>query len=232
MERAKNLLTLLAVGCLSMAASNIRTLTLRVPEGHDDITYDADRVSVNDLNHWLTLSPVLSQNTGLLVPEGVVSCDNQDSAYTNCGPKWSIWLNTSNATHNQERIQSRLVRLNHEEFPSDFRPIVDYFKAVQSFGLWLNQREIEFFRKRNLSLLEDEYPALHLDSKVTCSSELDAIRKSTDEISEWKLVIFQWHNCLWKQFTAATGGYPQAVWDQALKSRGIQEHLVVVEDAE
>jgi hypothetical protein len=44
--------------------------------------------------------------------------------------------------------------------------------------------------------------------------------------------IFQWHNGLWRKFAAAAGGYPHAVWDQALKSLGVQEHLVVVEDNE
>lgn len=227
---AKAFFVLAAAGCSHVVASNIKTVNIRVPEGHDEITYDADRVSLGDLKHWLTLSPVLSQNSDLLVPENVLSCYSQDAAYTNCGPRWSIWLNISNAMHTQEKIKDRLNRLNHEEFPPDFRPIVDYFRAVQSFGLWLNREEIEFFQTKNVSLLEKKYPALNLNPGSSCSSELDAVRKSTDEISEWKLVVFQWHNCMWKQFTAARGSYPQAVWDEALKSRGIRERLVVEEE--
>jgi hypothetical protein len=62
------LLSILAVS-LCVGASYVKILTLRVPEGHDDIFYDASRVNVKDLKHWLTLSPVLSQNDNFLYPE-------------------------------------------------------------------------------------------------------------------------------------------------------------------
>ena len=228
MRLVKTLLGL-AAACSCLAASDVKTLTIQVPEGHDEVTYDASRVSPEDLKHWLTLSPVLSQNTNLLVTESVLSCYVDDPAYQPCDPNPLI-LNASNAAHTQRRIGNRLDRLIHEQFPPDFQPIVNYFKAVQSFGLWTNEREIEFFRTKKVSSLENKYPSLKLDPEASCSSELDAIRKSTDEMSQWKLALFQWDTCMLKQFTAARGSYPQALWDDALRSRGIQEHVVVEEN--
>src|SRR5947209_2099621 len=106
-------------------------------------------------------------------------------------------------------------------------PIVDYFKTTQSFGLWANQQQIDFFKTRNTSVLERRYEPLHIDPKIACAQELDAVRKSTNEIAEWKLVKFKFSNCLNTQFRKAAGEYPQAVWDAALKKRGIRENLVV-----
>ena len=228
--RASNiLLVLAAAACSCLAVTDVTTLRIRVPEGHDEITYDASSVRAQDLKHWLMLSPVLSQNNDLLVPESVLSCYSDDPAYEHCDPN-SLLLNPSNAAHTQQRIQNRLSRLGRGKFPQDFLPIIDYFKAVQSIGLWLNQQEIEFFKTRNVSVLAKKYPSLNLEPKASCSRELEAIRSSTDEIGQGKLVLVDWHNCMWKQFTAARGSYPQAVWDQALRSRGVREQLVVEED--
>jgi hypothetical protein len=229
MRIVRGLLLLVAAWCSCIAATDIKTLSIRVPEGHDDVTYDADRVRLEDLKHWLTLSPVLSQNNNVLYPEEISACYVDDPAYEPCAGH-SIWLNAANAAHSQQRIRDRLSRLKRDGFQPDFWPIIDYLRTVQSFGLWVNQQQIEFFRTKSVPLLESKYPALHINPKASCSTELDSIRKSTDEISEWSLVIFEWHNCVWKQFTAAAGSYPQAVWEGALKSRGIREHLVVDED--
>lgn len=215
--------------CGHLAAGDMKTLIVPVPEGHDEVTYDASRIHLSELQQWLTLSPILSENNGLLVPQNVLSCDITDPRYKHCGNEWSIWLNAGNASATQERIRERLERLQTEQFPSDFSPIVDYFRAVQSFALWINQQEITFFDTRDVSLLESKYPTLNIDTKTACAKELDAIRKSSDEITEWKLVVFEWHNCVWKQFRARVGGYPQAAWDAALSARGIHEHLVVEE---
>ena len=76
-------------------------------------------------------------------------------------------------------------------------------------------------------MLERGYAPLHIDPKISCALEIDAVRKSTDEIAEWKLVKFKYLNCLWEQFRETAGDYPQAVWDAALKKRGIRESLVV-----
>jgi hypothetical protein len=206
------------------AHSEAKTLTIPVPEGRDEITYDASRIQLSDLQHLLVLSPILSQNTGLLLPPNIWSCDHDNPA-THCGSGW--WFDAGNAKYAQDNVRKNLDKLQHETFPPDFSPIVDYFKTTQSFGFWVNQQQIDFFKKRDISVLERKYEPLHIDPKISCAHEIDEVRKSTDEIAEWKLVVFKFHNCLNVQFHATAGEYPQAVWDAALKKRGIRETLIV-----
>ena len=79
--------------------------------------------------------------------------------------------------------------------------------------------------------IEETYKngSVTIDPKLSCAGDLTAVQKTTDSIAEWKAVYVQWHNCMWKQLTASAGPYPQRVWDEALKARGIREKLIVEE---
>jgi hypothetical protein len=226
----KHSIILISLTALSQALwSEAKTIRIKVPEGYDEITYDASRVNLQNLNRWVTLSPVLSQNNGYLVPEDPLLCDIKDPAYTGCGRE-QVWLNINNAKHSQQKIQERLERLNREQFPPEFAPIVSYFRAVQSFALWRNQQEINYFETRNIASIEKAYTPLGLDAKVSCVGVLEQIRNSSNQLRAWNLVVNDWHNCMWQEFTKATGEYPQQAWDTALKVQGIREHLVVQEN--
>jgi hypothetical protein len=221
------LLLLAATAFSVVAASSIETIRIRVPEGYDEVTYDASRVKPEDLKQWLTLSPVLSQNTNYLVPENVSLCIIDDPGYTGCGREQTT-LNIANARHGQERIRKRLKALSKAEFPSEFAPIVDYFRAVQSFALWQNQQEIAYFETKDISFLQRRYETI--DPKISCAGVLDLIRRIQDQKTARNAVRFQWENCMSEQVRMKLGGYPQEVWNSALSKRGIRERLVVEEN--
>ncbi len=217
------------IGLSQAAWSETKTIRIRVPEGYDEITYDVSRISRHDLDHWLTLSPVLSQNTFYLFPENPQQCHSEDPAYVGCGRE-QVGLNRSNAKLNQEKIQARLKRLEVKQFPPDFATVVSYFHAVQSFGLWRNQQEIAYFETRKAESLERDYAPLGLHPKVSCAGVLQQIRTSLNPLSVWHSVVFDWDNCTWRQARKSLGEYPQQAWDTALKLEGIREHLVLEEN--
>ena len=205
-----------------------KTIRINVPEGYDEITYDTSRVSQQDLDHWLTLSPVLSQNTNYLIPEDISWCPVYDHAYVGCGREHVF--NQNNAELSQDRIRARLKRLNAKEFPPEFQSIVSYFRAVQSFYLWRNQQEIDYAESRSVEKLERAYAPLNIDPKGSCSDVLQQIRASSDPLSAWHLMLYEWGNCVWRGAVKSIGQYPQQTWNDALNKLGIREHLVVVEE--
>lgn len=217
------------IGLCQALLSQEKTIKLKVPEGYDEITYDASQTTPQELDYWLTLSPVISQNNGYLVPENPLLCNIDDRAYTGCGHE-QVSLNRGNAKRNQEKIQERLERLSVTQFPSEFEPIVSYFRAVQAFGLWRNQQEIDYFENRNFDSLGKPYESLGIDPKVACSGVLQRIRTLSDPARAWNLVVNDWQNCMWREAVKAIGEYPKQAWDAALKAKGIREHLVLQEN--
>jgi hypothetical protein len=209
--------------------SQEKTIQIKVPEGYDEITYDASQVSRQDLDRWFTLSPVLSQNTNYLVPEDSLMCPVDDKAYVGCGRE-QVRLNHNNAERNQDKIRTRLQHLNTKELPPEFDPIIAYFRAVQSFALWRNQHEIDYAETRDVGTLERSYSPLALDPKLSCAGVLQQVRTSDDPLSAWHLVMYDWQNCMWRAASKSIGGYPQQAWSSALHNLGIREHLVVQEN--
>ncbi len=231
LELARICLTVIGSAACGYAAmsSDTKTLSIAVPEGRYDLVYDSTRIQSSDLQKWVSLSPALSQNNGLLVPENVLSCDKDDPRYTHCGSEWSIWLNQANAIETQKEIRKRLDSLRPEQYPRHLTPIVNYFRLVQAFALWRNEQEITFFQTRDVADLERQYEPLQIDPKRSCAVVLSKIRSAPDQIAEWRLAVYDWHNCVHQQFDSKVGPYPQDVWDRFLQSRGIQEHLVINE---
>jgi hypothetical protein len=205
-----------------------KTIRINVPEGYDEVSYDPGRVTRQELDHWLLLSPVISQNNYFLVPEDPNTCAHTDPTYIPCENDMRTYI-SANAKHSQDRIRRRLDRLDATQFPPEFESVVSWFRTVQSFGLWRNQQQIDYFETHDIASLERPYEPAGLATRTVCSAVVKQIRESLDPDDAAHIVFTDWHNCTWNGVTKQIGPYPQNAWDAAMKAHGVREHLVVVE---
>lgn len=207
-------LLLLCVG-LTVASpavtAQVETIRIHVPEGYDEVTFDRSRVTREELLHWLTISPIISQNNYYLVPEDPISCDATDPVDIPCG-RGRIRYVGANAKHTQDRIRERLGRLDARQFPSEFELIVSWLRTVQRYGLWRNQKQIDYFEQHDIGSLEMPYEPLGLSTKTACSAEIKHIRESLNPSQTVEIV---WHDC-----KTALGKRPAKEWADIRKKPG------------
>jgi hypothetical protein len=219
--------SLLGLLCLSCAQGE--TLKIKVPEGVDEITFDAKTVSADELKEWLVLSPVLSQNNDYLVPEYLDACNapaNPDG--TPCTYSDDAF-NAANARRNIDRIRRRIERLTAARLPRELEPVRKYFAKVQALGLWRTERVLEFMRTGDISNLEGRYGSV--DLKAACAQVLQGIRQAPDQGAALELVRTPWTNCAWFHVRDADiGEYPERMWNSFLASKGVRERLIVIEE--
>ena len=217
------------LGLLFLSCAQGETLKIKVPEGIDEITFDPKTVSADELKEWLVLSPVLSQNNDYLVPEYLDACNapaNPDG--TPCTWRDDAF-NAANARRNIDRIRRRMERLAAARLPEELEPVRKYFAKVQALGLWRNERVLEFMRTGDISELADRYGAL--DLKAACAPDLQRIRQTPDQRAALKPALTPWANCVWFHVRDADiGEYPERVWNSFLASKGVKEHLIVIEE--
>lgn len=78
-------------------------------------------------------------------------------------------------------------------------------------------------------VLEGRYGSV--DLKEACAPELRRIRQAPGQGAALELVRTPWANCVWFHVRDADiGEYPQRVWNSFLASKGVKEHLIVIEE--
>ncbi|MGI9101848.1 MAG: hypothetical protein ACR2IF_05320 [Terriglobales bacterium] len=214
------------------AQSQMRQIVIPDVSGVDEITFDPDRVSEENLRRWIVLSPLLNPDNGYGGPESIELCKSEDPRYTQCGgPQTS--LNLNNARLNLESIRQRIADLDTVgRYPPELSPVVLYLKQLQTFWLWKETRKLEFFQTGKISELElpfDQNRSDGLDPKQQCGEVLDKIRAAKQSPNSEvirTLVVTDWANCVWFAESRRIGPYPFNSWQRFLSAYGIKEHHV------
>lgn len=217
---------ILAVAVLLVTAvshAQTRTVVYEYPWGKDVVTYNSARVSIQDLNRWMKVSPTLSHYNYMLVPEDIFLCSPLiDRRYHNCGHGRET-LDKHNAQVTFSRMSARMQELRRDRYPSPLLPVIHYFTHIQSFALARGKSEFEFLDKGDIRNLEERLD--FVDPAASCRIEINNIRKSADRRERATLVEHDWFNCVWFAELAKIGPYPQAAWDSFLTSYGISEEV-------
>jgi hypothetical protein len=196
---------LLLITIFSVAVSFNKEVTLRIPlqpgEKPEDIavvTFDADRISVQDLKRWMLLHERAYYDTPLFgfYPE----------------PKPSDIPKLKEDIKKTEQIVSEL---DASHFPAELTDVVRYLKDLQSFWLWLSQQELAFLESGKLP--PAKYGRLDL--------EVCQLPSSADRPPASSQIFISWHTCVNHEMAQQVGPYPKEKWKAFLNSRGIQERL-------
>lgn len=213
---------------LSVAGLNSgsqRTITVPVPTGQDRITFDAQRISEEEVRRWMQLSPNISNFNGYLVPESLELCIEGHPEYRECGTRdWRAKNFIYNANVNLQKIRVRIRELNEASYPPELRSVVSYLKEIQEDELLFQSQLLKFFQDWQTEDLLASFDGI--DPARQCSAEITRIHNAPDEQTEYKLAYFGWGNCVNRALRAKVGQYPEVAWKDFLHRYSIREEFI------
>ncbi|MGH9498510.1 MAG: hypothetical protein ACRD3L_05160 [Terriglobales bacterium] len=136
-------------------AARQETIKLENSTVVDQVTLDSAAVTLDELKHWMELSPILGRGNFMLVPEWIDFCPLHDRRYRNCDDKPDEWNpDLTNAQVNLDAISSRIEKLAPEHYPPELADVVRYIRNLQSYAPWEQQRELSFLKTNDTEVLQ------------------------------------------------------------------------------
>lgn len=197
-------LLLIAIATLSTKQTTLR-IPLQsgpVPEEIAVVTFDADRVSAQDVKRWM----LLHENAYYATPKF--------GYYADCKPR-----DTPKLEEDVKKTQQVLDNLDPNKYPPELADVVQYLKELQSFWLWLAQQELAFLKSGKLP--QTEYSGVDFGA---CQ-----VPSSTDNAQCYQMFT-RWHTCVNHEMAKRLGSYPKEKWKAFLHSFGIHERIESTQD--
>jgi hypothetical protein len=198
-------LQLILLIAFAVALSSVREVTLRIPiqpgprsEEIAVVTFDADRVSAEDVKKWM----LLHENAYYHLP--------MFSYYPECKPS-----DLPKLEQDIKKTEQKLKDLDSNNYPPELTDVVRYLRDLQSFRLWQAKQELEFLKSGKLP--DSEYSGLDL--------RICQVPTSGDRSQACHQVFIGWHNCVLNRMMKRLGSYPKERWKTFLDSFGIQERI-------
>jgi len=193
------LLTVLAV-----AVPSTNQVTLRIPlqpgpepEEIAVVTFDADRVSAEEVKKWM----LLHNNSYFHTP--------MFGYYADCKPS-----DIPKLEEDINKTEQMVNGLDPSRYPAELTDVVRYLRDLQSFWLWLAQQELVFLKSGKLP--HTQYNGVDLGAcQVPASTDKHACKQ----------IFIRWHTCANHELAKRLGSYPKEKWKAFLDSFGIQEQL-------
>jgi len=184
------------------AVSSANQVTLRIPlqpgpkpEEIAVVTFDAGRVSAEELKRWM----LLHENSYFHTP--------MFGYYAECKPS-----DIPKLEEEIKKTEQMVNELDPSKYPAELTDVVRYLKDLQSFWLWMAQQELAF--RKSGKLPQTEYNGLGLACQVPAST-----KTLCDQI------VYRWRTCANNAMAKKLGTYPKEKWKAALDALGIQEEL-------
>jgi hypothetical protein len=191
---------LIAIATLSTKQTTLR-IPLQsgpVPEEIAVVTFDADRVSAQDVKRWMLLHESSYYDTPVF------------GYYPECKPS-----DVPKLEKDIKKTQQIVDDLDPNKYPPALTDVVRYLKDLQSLWLWQAQQELAFLNSGKLP--QTEYNGVDL--------RMCEVRNFEDKQRMCYEVLHRWHNCATNTVGRRLGSYPKEKWKAALDALGIQEEL-------
>jgi hypothetical protein len=142
------------------AVSSTNQVTLRIPlqpgpepEEIAVVTFDAGRVSAEELKRWM----LLHENSYFHTP--------MFGYYPECKPS-----DIPKLEEEIKKTEQMVNELDPSKYPAELTDVVRYLKDLQSFWLWMTQQELAF--RKSGKLPQTEYSGVDLGCQVPASKDL------------------------------------------------------------
>lgn len=215
-----SLLCLFACGTAQAAPIEIRN---RFLGGEIVIEADDSRISAGDLKRYLVVHPKAYDHS-YYISSNLQLCIKDEPAYKPCGShdihaKYFL----DNAKHNLELDKQRLAYLHDLNKLPELQPLVDHFSSSLRFGIWINERLIEYFQTWNPSALEQNYDNLQIVQET--KGVLQKLKVTTDIDSRWGLAMNDWHNAANSLYRKTEKDIPAEAWNKFIRKYHIRESV-------
>lgn len=212
---------------LAIAATNAasqRTIEIATLSGKFLVTFDAARISEQDVRRWMNLAQD-GPDFHYLAPEWLELCEKMDPEYLECSTRGLEAKNfVHNANVNLRRIRERIKRLDESSYPHELGPVVAYLKTIQETQLFFESQRLLYIQEGQPARLAASFGGI--DARSRCSAEISAVASAADKDTAYKLATHNWHNCVNKALHEKIGPYPEMAWKGFLAHYAIRVKLI------
>jgi hypothetical protein len=242
-QRNRNV-ALVAIAIVNLSCwSQTRTLTFKTTDDVDTVSFDQSKISEAKLRQLILLSPVIVSYFNDLPDRGFSAAGSRqgdkldkaflalplelciaiDRAYSHCeensigGPNF-----LRNAKVNLEKGREGLKWLQNLDYPKELQPVVKYLLDRLALSLWIEETRFRYYSTWN----EADLKMVHdgIDPSQVCPETFRKLEAATSEEEKYRIVRFDWANCMIKAIDHQVGSYPINSWNAFLQSHGITEH--------
>ena len=221
-----------------------QTLTFETVNDADTISFDPSRISENRLRELIVYSPFIvdyfndmpNKNLSALgsmigaVPDKHFSalplerCITGDPAYSKCETQdkdaaGSTFL--QNAEVNVQKSKRGLSWLQHLDHPSELNSVANFLERWLSASIWMEEARLKYYSSWDERTLKEVHDGV--DPGETCSDIFTRLADERSKEEKYRIVRFDWANCVLKAFDRKIGPYPVSEWNAFLKAYGITE---------
>ncbi len=195
-------------------------------DGEIIITYDEKLIFRDVLTSYLIVHPV-GYSSHYHIPPSLRLCLIGDPYYE-CGTKDLNAANfLKNAQVNIDRGKEHIETLSKlTQFP-ELQNLVEHFKSSLEFGVWKNERLLDYYTTWDIKALDQTYHGLGQSDEVLKVIEKLSVAKDRD--IRWKLSFYKWANAMNQMYRDIEGEIPKAGWELFKTKYNISEEVKVEE---
>jgi len=229
--------------------SNRNTLTFKTDYDIDTISFDPSVISEAKLRQLILLSPFIvtylnsipardfsaaGARKGTEVDKSFIAlplelCMAGDSAYSHCEDNGISGPNLlRNAKVNLEKGKRGLAWLARLDYPAELTPVVTFLEKSLERSVWVEETRFEYYSTWDENALKKTHTGI--DPESSCPGIFSQLQTASKE-EKYRIVRFDWANCIVKTIDRQLGPYPSGAWNAFLKAYRItEEHKELAPD--
>lgn len=235
---------LIAMVVAQPCRSATQTLTFETANDTDTITFDPSKISEHRLRELIVYSPyivsywndmpnaslsALGSMTGTVPNKHFCAlpleqCIAGDPSYSDCRTKNKDVVSATflrNADVNLEKSKHGLSSLQHLDHPSELNSVANFLERWLSASIWIEQARLRYYSSWDERFLKEVHDGA--DPGETCAEVFSKLANERSNDEKYRIVRFDWANCVLKAFDRQLGPYPLNEWNAFLKAYGITE---------
>jgi hypothetical protein len=149
-------------------------------------------------------------------------CITGDRAYSNCKTNDIANLNfLSNAEVNIRKSRRGLSWLQHLDHPKELDSVVKFVERWLSVSIWIEEARLKYYSTWDERALKKVHDGIDLGQ--LCLDTFAKLASAGSKEEKYRIVRFDWANCVIKAIDGQLGPYPINEWKAFLHVYGITE---------
>ncbi|MDX2091061.1 MAG: hypothetical protein SFX73_24590 [Kofleriaceae bacterium] len=227
MRRAAILVLLLAP---HVAVAKPKKIEVAAGNGSLFLTFDPKKVVEAELR---ALATAFAPESGpdAIVTVGLESCRDQAGALVACGSAPHTPAQPTFFRDGALTLEANIAVVKAAasvSVPKQLEPAKAWLRRYRAFFAGLEERKLAYYRSWKVADLSQ--PIEGVDGTTACAEHLAKIEATASKDEKYRLVRFDWHNCMNTHKDTVMGPYPTAPWKAFLKANRITATYRLEED--
>lgn len=247
LENSINIIKLSALLALGLFATSLWaepvTLAFVTGDAKYTIAFDTAKIPESRMRELVILSPFIVDYTdatttknfwaagsriGNVVNKSFLAlpleqCIESDPAYIDCA-KNDVTAPTflRNAEINLNRSKRGLAWVKQLDYPRVLQSVVKFLQDELTLSIWTEETRFKYYTKWDERVLTEAHE--EVDPVQLCPDVLKKLETASSKEDKYRIVRFDWANCMVGAANRRLGNYPTESWMAFLQAYGIKEH--------